>query len=143
MQIIGTPRAAAETEETMSAEEFGRLVDENAAHNRRLLRTMTPQGRRAFATYMRTGALPPTAARPPRSAPRPRGARRRATRCSAMRSSAASGDSGDDDPEPAPARRLLASWAEVEARAAERAAILLRLAAVEPRQLRLGERRRP
>jgi hypothetical protein len=34
------------------------LVAETEAHNRRVLRRMSPQGRRAFSTFMRTGLRP-------------------------------------------------------------------------------------
>jgi hypothetical protein len=78
----------------------------------------------------------------PRPAPRQRSGRPAARRATA-RAGERGGDSGDADPEPPPARRFLARRAELDAWAAERAATLLRLAAVEPQQLRLGERRRP
>ena len=81
-----------ETATTLDA--LDREVAEMQAHNQRVLARMTPKGRRQFAIYLRTGAVP---TRPPlRTAPRSRGSGRPRVRRSALRSSARSGDSGDE-----------------------------------------------
>jgi hypothetical protein len=105
-------------------------IDRVQAHNRRVLRRLTPQGRRAFATYMRTGIRPVPI--PARMAPRPRGAGRPADRRSAQRSSARSGDSGDSEgSEPPPHGRRLSGRAEINAWAAQRKAVLDALISAE------------
>lgn len=79
------------------------------------IRRLTPEGRRAYLTYLRTGRRP--AARPTAPAVRvAHGARQQSgrPRASAARSSARSGDSGDDGPGEPPAgaaAAVAAAWA--------------------------------